>query len=105
MRALKPLRPRRAQAAKPVLLFFYSETSGHSRRVEGFLAHVLQRRHNHTVFTLRRIDYDVCSELARRYAVEQPPAIVVLEGTVVRARLEKPRGRAEIQSTLAPWLR
>jgi thioredoxin-like negative regulator of GroEL len=90
---------------KPVLLFFYSETSGHSRRVEGFLAHVLQRRQNHAVFTLRRVDYDVCSELAERYAVAQPPALVVVEGTVVRARLEKPRGCTEIQSMLAPWLR
>lgn len=66
---------------------------------------MLQRRRNHTTFMLRRVDYDACPELARRYAIEQPPAIVVLEGTTVRARLERPRGCAEIQSVLAPWLR
>jgi hypothetical protein len=33
--------------SNPGLLFFHSPTEGSSRRVEGFLAQVLQRRRNH----------------------------------------------------------
>ncbi len=102
---LAPSRPLDAPAAKPVLLFFSSVKSGRCRRVEGFLAQVLQRRRNHTTFTLRQIDYDAHPELARSYGITQPPTLVVVEGTTVRARLEEPQGCVEIQSMLAPWLR
>ncbi len=37
----------KAVTAKPSLVFFHSASSGRCRRVEGFLAQVLQRRANH----------------------------------------------------------
>ena len=40
---------------KPRLVFFHSSFSGHCRRVEGFLAQVLQRRRNHGTFQLYRV--------------------------------------------------
>ena len=92
-------------ARKPALLFFHSPTSGRSRRVEGFLAQVLQRRGNHDTFTLHRIEYESRSDLAVRCGVEQPPAIVIVDGKRIRARLEQPRGCLEIHATLAPWLK
>ena len=94
-----------AVAAKPTLAFVYSATSGASRRAEGFLAQVLQRRGNHETFTLRRIDYETHRDLAKRLGVERTPAIVVIEAKRVRARLERPRGCVEITQTLARWLR
>jgi hypothetical protein len=90
---------------RPTLLFFYSPTSGSSRRVEAFLAQVLQRRRNHETFTIRRIDYDANAGLAGRLGVRQPPAIVVVEAKRLRARLERPRGCTDIHATLAPWLK
>lgn len=93
------------QAARPLLLFFRDPSSGPSRRVEGFLAQVLQRRRNHDTFDLHRLDHDSDAELARRCGVERVPALVVVEEKRVRARLEQPRGCTEIQRTLAPWLR
>ena len=96
---------RPAQRAKPSLLFFYSPVSGRSRRVEGFLAQVLQRRRNHDTFTLHRIDPDSRPDLAERFGIDSPPAIVVVDNRRVQARLEQPRGCAEIQTLLAPWLR
>ena len=89
----------------PTLLFFHSTTSGQSRRVEGFLAQVLQRRHNHDTFSLVRIEYESRPELAARCGVQQPPALVVIEEKQVRARLEHPRGCTAIQALLAPWLK
>ena len=100
--------PTRAGAAvtqRPMLLFFYSQTSGRSRKAEGFLAQVLQRRRNHDTFSRVRIDYQSRPELAAHCGVEQAPAIVVVEGKHVRARLEQPRGCNDIQVLLEPWLK
>lgn len=99
--------PRRAVDApsRPTLVFFYSPTSGGSRRVDGFLSQVLQRRRNHETFSVRRVDYETHEEIAVRLGVEQSPALVVIDEKRVRARLERPRGCAEITNLLAPWLK
>ena len=92
-------------APLPGLVFFYSPVSGSCRRVEGFLAQVLQRRRNHGTFKLYRVDEQERPDLVQRFAVETTPTLVVVEDKVVRARLEKPRGCREIESFLAPWLK
>jgi thiol-disulfide isomerase/thioredoxin len=92
-------------AALPGLVFFYSPVSGSCRRVEGFLAQVLQRRRNHGTFRIYRVDEQERPDLVQRFAVETMPTLVVVEDKVVRARLEKPRGCREIESFLAPWLK
>ena len=89
---------------RPQLLFFYSRTSGSSRRVEGYLAQVLQRRRNHESFRLRRIDADSHPQLVERFQIQALPALVVVENRRVRARLNRPRGCMDITETLAPWL-
>jgi thioredoxin-like negative regulator of GroEL len=88
-----------------MLLFFCSPTSGQSRRAEGFLAQVLQRRHNHDTFLVRHIDCEARPDLAARFDIEQPPAFVVVEHKRLRAKIEQPRGCAEIESFLHPWLK
>lgn len=90
---------------RPSLMFFFSPTSGASRRVEGFLAQVLQRRSNHATFELRYLDADAHAELAQRLGVVQVPTVLVLEGGRVEVRVEQPRGAAELRTALAPWLR
>jgi thioredoxin-like negative regulator of GroEL len=89
---------------RPQLLFFYSPTSGASRRAEGFLAQVLQRRHNHQSFRLISIDVDQHPDLVERFQIEEIPALIVVSEKKVRARLDRPRGCAEISQTLSPWL-
>jgi thioredoxin 2 len=93
------------QAQKPRLVFFTSATSGRCRRVEGFLAQVLQRRQNHGTFRLVVVDETERPDLLQRFAVEEVPTLVVVEGRLVEARLTKPRGCRQIESFLAPWLR
>jgi thioredoxin-like negative regulator of GroEL len=100
---------RQAAAAEPAsdrpqLLFFYSPTSGSSRRTEGFLAQVLQRRRNHQSFKLHRIDADQHPQLVKHFKIDTIPALVVVENKRVRARLTSPPGCAQIRETLAPWL-
>jgi thioredoxin-like negative regulator of GroEL len=91
--------------AKPGLVFFYSPLSGNCRRVDGFLAQVLQRRRNHGTFKLYRVDEQERPDLIERFGVARTPTLVVVEGKLVRARLEKPRGCREIEDFLAPWLK
>ena len=89
---------------KPRLVFFYAAECGRCRRVEGFLAQVLQNRRNHETFRLYRVDRAQQPELAERFELEKVPTLFVVEGKRVRARLEAPRGCGDIQSFLAPWL-
>ena len=93
------------KTAQPSLVFFHSDTSGPSRRVEGFLAQVLQRRKNHGTFKLYRVDERERPDLLERFGIGIVPTLVVVEDKIVRARLERPRGCREIEGFLSPWLR
>ena len=90
---------------RPRLVFFCSKASGRSRRVEGYLSQVLQRRGNHESFQLLNVDVAENAELAERFGVKEVPTIVVVEDKRVRGRLESPRGCRDIEQLLAPWLR
>jgi thioredoxin-like negative regulator of GroEL len=92
-------------AVKPRLLFFHSRLSGRCRRVEGFLAQVLQRRRNHGTFVIHPVAVEDRPDLLERFGVDSVPTIYVLEGKTVTGRLVGPRGCREIEAFLAPWLR
>jgi thioredoxin-like negative regulator of GroEL len=89
---------------QPRLVFFHSTLSGHCRRVEGFLAQVLQRRRNHGTFAVVRVAEEERPDLLDRFKVAALPTLVVVEGKAVAGRLEQPRGCREIEGFLAPWL-
>jgi thioredoxin-like negative regulator of GroEL len=89
---------------KPGLVFFYSNVSGACRRVEGFLAQVLQRRQNHDTFTLYRVASEERPDLVERFRVQEIPTLFVVEDRKVRAKLERPRGCRDIERFLSPWL-
>ena len=89
---------------QPRLVFFHSALSGHCRRVEGFLAQVLQRRRNHGTFELVRVAEEERPDLLEHFRIQTVPTLVVVEGQAVAGRLESPRGCREIEGFLAPWL-
>ena len=90
-------------AEQPRLVFFHSALSGHCRRVEGFLAQVLQRRRNHGTFDVVKVAEEEHPDLLERFRIDKVPTLVV-EHKAVAARLERPRGCREIERFLAPWL-
>ena len=90
---------------RPTLIVFTSVKEGRSRRAEGFLAQVLQRRRNHETFTIRYVAREERPDLLAKFRVERTPTLVVVEDKRVRGRLPEPRGCEEIQTFLAPWLR
>jgi hypothetical protein len=89
---------------RPMLLFFTSQTNGRCRRAEGFLAQVLQRRHNHDTFALHFVDQVDRPDLLERFHVLKTPTLMVVADKAVRATLVEPRGCEEIQTFLSPWL-
>jgi hypothetical protein len=91
-------------AAKPKLVFFYAPQSGRCRRVEGFIAQVLQRRRNHETFELLRVSVERRPDLAERFHVDTLPTICVVEDRRVRKRIVAPRGCRELEKELASWL-
>ena len=95
----------KAVTAKPSLVFFHSASSGRCRRVEGFLAQVLQRRSNHDTFELVRVDADDNAELVEQFKIETIPTLVVVTDKRAQGRLPNPRGCRDIERFLAPWLR
>ena len=95
----------RERVVRPKLVFFTSSRSGHCRRVEGFLAQVLQRRQNHGTFRMHVVDEEERPDLVRRFRVDAVPTIVVIHEQKEQARLERPRGCRELEQLLRPWLR
>lgn len=94
-----------APPTRPGLVFFHSNRSGRCRRVDGFLAQILQRRHNHDTFTLYRVDEERRPDLVERFAVSRLPTLLIVEAKLVRGRLVAPATCADIETFLAPWLR
>ena len=66
-------------AELPRLVFFHSALSGNCRRVEGFLAQVLQRRRNHGTFNVVRVAEEERPDLLERFRIETVPTLVVVE--------------------------
>lgn len=104
MSAIPQSQPSLEPEEKPQLLFFFSPRSGRCRRVEGFIAQVLQRRRNHDTFDLVRVSVDSYPDLAERFRVEQVPTLCVVEGHKLRLSIVEPRGCRELERALEPWL-
>jgi len=95
---------RRSAPARPKLVLFHSKVCGRCRRVEGFVAQVLQRRKNHGTFVLHEVDVDERPDLVERFRIDEVPALLVVTDRRVQARLAHPRGCRDIEDMLKPWL-
>ncbi len=89
---------------RPRLVFFHSKLCGRCRRVEGFVAQVLQRRKNHGTFVLHQVDVEERPDLVERFRVDEVPTLLVVADRRVQGRLTHPRGCREIEDMLKPWL-
>jgi thioredoxin-like negative regulator of GroEL len=96
---------RSAPTARPRLLLFSSRLSGRCRRVDGFLAQVLQRRANHSTFELDRVEFEHRPELHESFGIDEVPTLVVVDGGgEIKGRIVDPDGCKAIERFLAPWL-
>jgi thioredoxin-like negative regulator of GroEL len=90
---------------RPRLVFFFSPQSGRCRRVEGFIAQVLQRRRNHETFELVRVPVDKRPDLAEKFGIDEVPTICIVQDRKLRKRIVAPRGCRELEQELDAWLR
>jgi thioredoxin-like negative regulator of GroEL len=91
--------------SKPGLVYFHSCRSGKCRRIEGYIAQVLQHRRNHDTFKYYAVAQEERPDLLEKFGIVLTPTLVVLEQKAVKARLEGPRGSKDIEHFLAPWLK
>lgn len=103
--ATAPSRATPSVDARPRLIFFYSPLSGRCRRAEGFLAQVVQRRHNHETFRLTRVSVDARPDLAERFHIDSVPTVLVVANKRIEGRIVAPTGCRQLESFLRPWLR
>jgi hypothetical protein len=91
--------------SRPTLIFFTSSRNGLCRRAEGFLAQVLQRRHNHDTFAMRTVVLEQRPDLLDRFGIDHTPTLAVVVGRTLHGTLVQPRGCEEIRIFLSPWLK
>jgi thioredoxin 1 len=89
--------------AKALLLFFYSPTSGPSRRMDGLVSWLYVRERKQ--LRLRLINVDVSPDLARRFRVTAVPTLVLVKNREVVARLEGRVTGQQIDDAMLPHLR
>jgi thioredoxin-like negative regulator of GroEL len=88
----------------PILLLFGEYTSGQSRRMDGFVSHVLQRRHNHASFRYRIVLREQRPDLFERFHVDEAPTLMVIDDGAVQARLAGYHRPSAVEDLLRPWL-
>jgi len=84
---------------RPLLLFFSSTRSGPSRRMESLVAHVARKWR--ADIRVVQVDVDERAELAARLGVAAAPALVLVVGRRVRARLDGRVSAPAIEALLA----
>jgi len=99
-----PRPPVETSEERPRLVIFVAPRSGACRRVDGYLAAVLQRRANHHAFELLHVDIEKRPDLAERFRVSSVPTLLVIEAARIRRRLTRPKNALEIGTFLGPWL-
>jgi thioredoxin-like negative regulator of GroEL len=88
--------------AKPLLVFFRSESSGPSRRLESLLAYLARKERAR--LRVMRVDVDHQPELAKRFKVRDVPTLVLVKHKRVVDRLEGRVSAPTIESMLEPHL-
>jgi len=83
----------------PLLVFFTSRRSGPARRMESLLAHIARKERETLV--VKKVDVDERPDLVEKFRVSQVPALALVRGKRVVARLEGRATAPKIESMLA----
>ena len=87
----------------PLLVFFTSRQSGQARRMESLLAHVARKERGQ--LDVKKVDVDSRPDVARRFRVEQAPALVLLKDRRIIARIDGRATTPRIEEMLDSHLR
>jgi thioredoxin 1 len=81
-----------------MLVFFTSHRSGPARRMESLLAHIARKERD--TLAVRRVDVDERPDLAERFSVGEVPALALVKGKRIVARIEGRATAPKIESML-----
>ena len=87
-----------APDSPPLLVFFTSQQSGPARRMESLLAHIARKRRG--ALLLKRVDVDERPDVATRFHVAEVPALALVSGKRVVARLDGRSTAPKIESMI-----
>ena len=85
-----------------ILVFFWSRTCGHSRRMDSLVDHFM-RVHRDSI-KLAKVEITDRPDLAGRFDVSTAPTLVLLENLIEVARLEGRHTLPGIKAALEPHL-
>jgi thioredoxin 2 len=88
--------------ARPLLVFFSAQQSGPARRMESLLAHLARKERARLRVT--KVDVDARPDLARRFAVDEVPTLVLVKDRRAVARIDGRTSAPRIERMLAPHL-
>ena len=84
--------------ARPMLVFFSSERSGPSRRMESLVAHIA-RKERHRLRVIQ-VDVDQRADLVEKLSVEEAPTLVLVVNRKAVARLDGRTSAPKIEAML-----
>jgi thioredoxin-like negative regulator of GroEL len=84
--------------APALLVFFTSRRSGPARRMESLLAHIARKERAN--LEVKKVDVDERPDLAKRFRVSEVPALALVRGKRVVARLEGKSTAPKIEALL-----
>jgi thioredoxin 2 len=85
-----------------ILVFFWSATCGHSRRMDSLVDHFMRAHRGR--LKLAKVDVDARPDLAERFSVEEAPSLVLLQDSVEVARLTGRNTLPAIKHAFEPHL-
>jgi thioredoxin-like negative regulator of GroEL len=84
--------------SRPLLVFFTSQRSGPARRMESLLAHIARKERE--TLDVKMVDADARPDLVEKFRISQVPALALVVGKKVVARLEGRSTAPKIESML-----
>ncbi|HZT91004.1 MAG TPA: thioredoxin family protein [Gaiellaceae bacterium] len=89
--------------ARPLLVFFSSQRSGPSRRMESLIAHIARKERDR--LRVVQVDVDQRADLVRKLAVQNVPALVLVVDRKAVARIDGRASAPQIEAMLDAHLR
>jgi thioredoxin 1 len=95
-------RGRNRDTLTPLLVFFSARRSGPARRMDSLLAHLARRERGR--LRVLRVDVDDDPDTARRFNVNDVPALVLVKGSRVVGRFDGRAKASDIEELVEPYL-
>ena len=87
---------------RPLLVFFFTPSSGPARRMESLLAHLARKERDR--LRVKRVDVAEHPEVAERFKVTEIPSVVLVKDKRVVDRIDGRASAPRIERMLEPHL-